>query len=209
MLDICGKPMIQRVYERVKKSNHITDVIVATTPKSHSIIKLCQSKLMKYFVGDENDILGRLYKACYKVGGVDKRLKSKNDNAVIVRIWGDCPLIDPLVIDETIKYYFDNDFNYVVNTGYPTGLNVAVISFGALQKAHRKIKDPEKRMWIHKYFLEHKSEYRVGEYHHAPDMSNLDWSVDEQFDLDFARLIYTELGENFHWMEVLKLLTKK
>ncbi len=197
LLDICGKPMLQRVYERTKLAKCLDDVWIATTRRSTPIKKFCLTNEMPCYRGDEEDILGRLYYASRK---------AKAD--IIVRVWGDAPLIDPQVIDDTVKYYFNNDLMYATNYGFPAGLNVAVISYGALQKAHRKIKDPEKRHWIHKYFTDNQKEFRVGEYRNSIDYSNLDWSVDVMWDLRFARIVYEELGENFGWKEIYRLLCR-
>ncbi len=197
LLDICGKPMVERVYDRTKAAKLISETVIATTARSKPIRDLCATKGMKYFVGSEDDILGRLYFA-----------SRKYEADTIVRVWGDSPLVDPELLDTTIKYYMDNDANYVTNVGFPAGLNTAVISYGSLQKAHRNIKNPAQRMWIHKYFIDNADEFRVGIYGNRPDWSFLDWSVDTMWDLRFARIVYEELGENFHWQEVLKLLCK-
>ncbi len=219
MLDIQGKPMIQRVYERVKQSKSVKDVIIATTLNSKPIINLCKENGYKYYVGEEEDILGRLYYAMIRSAGVEHASFKRNDigkkislelgdDAIVVRVWGDAPLVDPKIIDEALEVYFTQDVNYVYTDGFPTGTNVAIISFGSLQKAHRKIKDLDKRLWIHKYFIDNPKEFRVWRYAHTPSFAWLDWSVDEQWDLDFANIVYKNLGENFHWEDVMRLICK-
>lgn len=198
LMDIEGKPMLERIVERVRKSKYIESVVVATTTEDTQIKKWAIRKEFTWFAGAKEDILDRIYHAA-----------RKNNADIVLRVWGDCALIDPEIIDDTIKYYFDNDMMYVINTGFPTGLNVAVISYGALRKANKRIKDPEQRLWIHKHFIDNPKEYRVGEYRHSPDLSKIHWAIDTAEDMEWARYVYRMLGEDFRWKDVLRLWQSK
>ena len=194
LMNIRGKPMLWHVVNRVKASM-VDEVVVATTKKDKEIKAFCADNNISLYAGSEEDILERLYHASRRA-----------EADIVVRVWGDCPLIDPVIIDETIRCYLNEDFMYVTNAGYPTGLNVAVISFGALKKAHRAMKDPEERHWIHKYFIENLDSHKIGVWNYTPDLSYLQWSVDYQKDMDFVRGVYNKFFPRtiFGMKEILK-----
>ena len=76
--------------------------------------------------------MDRYYKAA-------KKFKAKN----IVRISGDCPFIDPEVIDKAVNLFKKNKFDYVSNTiepTYPDGLDVEIFNFKSLEKSWKKQK---------------------------------------------------------------------
>ena len=194
LMDICGKPMLWHVVNRVRASM-VDEVVVATTKKDKEIKAFCKENDITCYAGSEEDILERLYHASRRA-----------EADIVVRVWGDCPLVDPEIIDETIKCYLNEDFWYVTNQGYPTGLSIAVVSFGAIKRAHRTMKDPEERHWIHRYFVENLEERRVGVRGYAPDLSHLQWSVDYQKDMDFVRGVYEKFAPRtiFSMREILK-----
>ena len=110
--------------KRLKKSKYLKDIIVATTKKKidNKIVNFCKKKKIKYFRGDENNVLSRYYK-------IAKQNKSK----IIIRITGDCPFVDYRIIDKFIEKIDgkknNTKFDYVSNTlkyTYPDGFDVEV-----------------------------------------------------------------------------------
>ncbi|MFZ3071184.1 MAG: 3-deoxy-manno-octulosonate cytidylyltransferase [Anaerolineaceae bacterium] len=95
--DICGKPMIQHVYERVMKSKLLDEVIVATDDER--IVAA-----VEVFGGK-----AQMTSVDHKTGTdrIAEVAKSK-DADIVVNIQGDEPLIDPIIIDEAI-YPLIND----------------------------------------------------------------------------------------------------
>ena len=136
LADICGKPCLQHVLEKVSKSKKVNNIVVATTtnPVDNPVVDLCNQLGHKTFCGDENDVLGRFYEAAE----IEEAL-------TIVRITADCPMIDPDVIDEVISTFLINNHDYVSNTikrTYPDGLDVEVMSIDALSEANKKATAP-------------------------------------------------------------------
>ena len=88
--------MTQDVLERGSKSNKVNTIVVATTtnPVDNPVVDLCNQLGHKTFCGDENDVLNRFYKTA-------KKYKAK----IIVRITGDCPLVDVKIVDEFIRKF--------------------------------------------------------------------------------------------------------
>ena len=93
-------------------------------------------------------MLDRYYKAA-------KKNKLKN----IVRVCGDCPFVDPLIIDKMVKEFKDGNYDYISNTlnpTFPDGLDVEVFSFSTLQKAWLKSKNKIDREHVTRYIIQNK-----------------------------------------------------
>ena len=212
LMDIEGKPMLLRVIDQVAQALLVEDVIIATSVnstaivsfireigdgKSHSYIK--KKDGIKCFCGSENDVLERYFE-----------IATILSCSIIVRITSDCPLIDPEVIDKTIKKYLDNSYDYVSTVGtYPDGLDVEVFSYKTLKQAWEEATNPYDREHVTPYIRNHPKIFKIGQLESGQDFSNLKLSVDTIKDLEFVRKIYKGLGNNFYLKDVLKLLGRE
>ncbi|MGY8923627.1 MAG: cytidylyltransferase domain-containing protein, partial [Flavobacteriales bacterium] len=127
--EIEGKSLLQIHLERLKKSTYGNNIVVATTFEDgvEKIIKIAKSVEVDYYQGDTNDVLDRFYNAA----------KGKNPD-YIVRVTSDCPLLDPVLMDEIIQIAVVNDLDYTTNTlieAFPDGQDVEVIKWSALEKS--------------------------------------------------------------------------
>lgn len=63
MMDLCGKPVLWHVIERVKQSRFIQDIIVATSDRESddAIENFVVNLGMKAFRGSENNVLSRFF----------------------------------------------------------------------------------------------------------------------------------------------------
>ena len=203
LADLSGKPMLEHIVSRLRRSRLIKDVIVATsvTQADDGIAETGLKKKFQVFRGDENDVLDRYYQA------------AKNSAAdVIVRITGDCPLIDPEIVDRVIAAFLSEDCDYASNTlvcTYPDGLDTEVFSFAALESAWkdgRRVADREHVtpfIRTSRRFRLHNVESDLGR-----STRHLRWTVDEPRDLELIRAIYERLAGTgfFGWRQVLALL---
>ena len=134
---IGGSTLIEQVIKRVQMSKKIDDIILAVPNNDkHKILKKYLNK-NKIFFGSENDVLSRFYRAALK-----------NKATKIVRICGDCPFVDPKIIDKIISIFNKNNYDYISNTikpTFPDGLDVEVFSFDALKKSWKKAKSKHDR----------------------------------------------------------------
>ena len=126
---IGDKPMIQLLLERLSLSKMIDEIVVATsTDEKNKKLRVVVSQLgFKVFQGSETDVLSRFLGAAKFVTA-----------DVIVRVTGDCPLIDPLLVDECVKRFNAEKVDYLSNTQPPTfpdGLDTEVFSFQALERS--------------------------------------------------------------------------
>lgn len=123
--------MLQYMIERLKGSKKIDHIVVATSDNKadNAIVDLCKKIKIDYFRGSENDVLDRVYKT-----------HQYTCSQIVVELTGDCPLIDPKIIDESINLYLENNFDYVSNAhirSYPDGLDTQVFSFALLEEVNR------------------------------------------------------------------------
>lgn len=203
LADLNGKPMLERLIERVRSSAQVEEVIIATTTEERddAIERFAKERGIKLVRGSETDVLSRFHLAATRYG-----VKT------VVRVTPDCPLLDPRVMDQVIDGYRSGPYDYFSNTlgrCYPDGLDVEVFSIEALEKAHKEAKLPSEREHVTLY-MKNSGKFRLG-WMDAPEglSTELKWSVDREEDLSFARAVYQRLEKNgrpFHYEEILQLI---
>ena len=135
-------------YNRIKKSNKINRIIIATTTnKNDNIIEdICIQNNWYYYRGSENDVLDRFYQASLK-------FNCKN----IIRITSDCPLIDYQIIDKMIDKFNESkeidclNVHYHGNRGFPDGTNGEIFTSEALKNAWKNATDQQDREHVSPY----------------------------------------------------------
>ena len=153
------------------------------------------------FRGDLQDVLSRYYHAA--------RAYSADH---IVRLTGDCPMADPVVIDRVIEFYLAGDYDYVSNVikpTFPDGLDVEVFRFRCLDEAFHEAKLPSQREHVTPFIHSQPDRYKLGNYQHDVDLSQLRWTVDEVADFELVQRIYEALYEKnpaFTTRDVLEFL---
>lgn len=176
LLDIGGKPMLQRVVERTRQARWLDDVIVATTiaPEDNAIGQLCQQIGVSVTCGSVFDVLDRFYQTALAFRA-----------EAVVRITADCPLIDPGVIDQVVEAFFNwgkpspltplpggegswAGWDFAANRlpppwkrTFPIGLDVEVCTFAALERAWREATQPYHREHVMPYLYEEERSVHV------------------------------------------------
>ena len=184
---ILGKPMLSLQLERIKHSKRIEELIVATSTEDsdNKIESLCKSMEIPCFRGSLNDVLDRFYQAA---------LPYKPEN--IVRLTGDCPLIDPLIIDNVIDLCIRGEFDYVSNAlepTFPDGLDVEAFKFSAHETAWKEAFLPSHREHVTPFIYQNPERFRIDNYRNNIDLSYLRWTVDLPQDFELVRQIYEAL----------------
>lgn len=205
LMDLAGKPLLERVVQRCRRAVHLDELVIATTHKAADdpIVELCVARNWACFRGSEEDVLERYYRVAQEI---------KAD--IIVRITADCPLIEPTVIDRCIKEFLDNpatDYasNFLTPRTFPRGLDVEVFSVTALERAWREDDNPAWREHVTPYIYRHPESFQSLAVVNEMDYSHLRWCVDTMEDLDLVRKIYeTFQDEDFSWKQVLILLER-
>ena len=204
--DICGKPMLGWVVERVKQCGNVGQVLVATTvdPGDDPIVEFCQAQAIDCFRGNIFDVLDRYYQAA---------LHYRAD--VVVRVTADCPLIDPQVVDRTIEELQARKLDFCANRlpppykrTYPIGLDVEVATMPALTEAWENAIEPHEREHVMPYLYAGARKFKTGVIDAEADHGSQRWTVDTPEDLDFVRKIAELLNcrMDFNWHDVLALV---
>jgi spore coat polysaccharide biosynthesis protein SpsF (cytidylyltransferase family) len=195
--NINGNPMLEYVIKQTLSSKLIKNVIIATTEKNDDlpIIKYCKKNNLMYYRGSSDDLLDRYYKCA-------KKFKCKT----IIRITSDCPLIDPKIIDEILKKFLNNSYDYISNNiekidgkwenatcNFPQGMTVEVSSFEALEKAWKKAKKPSEREHVFPYIQFNSELFKISNVKMKNDFSHIRCTVDKSNDLKFVRKIYEKM----------------
>jgi spore coat polysaccharide biosynthesis protein SpsF (cytidylyltransferase family) len=204
LADVCGKPMIARVIERVRAAKRVDAVVLATSTlaEDDAIERFCLSQKVACVRGSQDDVLDRYYQAA-------KAFPAKT----YVRITGDCPLHDGSVIDFVIREFLLRGVDYANNTlryTFPNGLDTEVFTQQALDQAWREATQPAEREHVTPY-LRLSGKFRTTCVEGTEDLAGTHrWSVDHPDDLDFVRAVYAHLGErDFTFRDVLELLERQ
>ncbi len=201
---IRGRAMLGQVVERVRAAKTVDQIVVATStePRDDVILDFCHRYELAYFCGNERDVLDRFYHAAreFHADGV-------------VRITSDCPLIDPALIDKTVRAFLTGRPHYASNCmvrTFPRGLDTEVVSFQALEIAWREASQSYQRAHVTPYIYENKGRFRILSVTGAIDYGAHRWTVDTAEDLEFVRAVYARLrGVLFSWEDVLDLLERE
>ncbi|MDH5716653.1 MAG: glycosyltransferase family protein [Spirochaetia bacterium] len=203
--EIIGKSMIQLEIERILKSKRIDKLILATSidKSDDPLKKLCDKINIECFRGSLNDVLDRFYQAA-----------KKYSTEHIVRLTGDCPLIDPEIIDEVIDFYINGNYDYAANAlepTYPDGLDVEIFKFSVLKNAWKSAKLSSEREHVTSYFNRQPKKFKIGHFKNKQDLSFLRWTVDEPKDFELVTAVYEDLygiNSNFNTSDILQFLEK-
>jgi len=187
--EVLGKPLLEYQIERLKRSSHIHDIVVATTTNEtdNPIVELTKKLCVKVYRGSENDVLSRYYEAA---------VKYRAD--IIVRLTSDCPVIDPVVVDDVIKYYLDNlgHYDYVSNAflrTYPRGMDTEVFSFQVLKESYEEAEEQFEREHVTPFIYQRPKRYEIGIVQYITDMSFYRWTVDTPEDFNLVQRMLEEL----------------
>ena len=183
MIEIDGRPIMQYFLERVKKSEFIQQIYLATTknPADDVLEQWANENGIACFRGSETDVLDSFYQIALKV---------KPDS--IVRITGDCPLADYKIIDKVIKEYLGQNCDYASNVHpptYPDGLDVEIFSCDAIIKAWQNAKLNSERQHVTPYIWKNPRIFKTCNIACQEDFSNLRLTLDTAEDLKLLSLV--------------------
>lgn len=203
LLDIQGQTVLEHIIKRVSHSKLIGQIVIATTIKKEdlAIVKLCADNGKTIYRGSENDVLDRFYQASMLFGAIH-----------IVRITADCPLIDPGVIDEIITLHLKNSADFTSNTineTYPDGLDAEVFTFHALKKTWENAKLNSEREHVTIYMKKNPADFKLCSLEYSMNLSDKRWTLDEQRDYEFIKIIYQNLYQKdklFDMSDILDFL---
>lgn len=202
---ILGQPMLFRQTERLRRCQAFERLVVATSvdPSDDTLAAECAARGIACSRGSLSDVLDRFIQSALPY-----------QPETVVRLTGDCPLSDPALIDEVIRYFHAGNYDYVSNCvppTFPDGLDVEVMRFACLEQAGREAVLPSEREHVTSFLAARPERFRPGTYVAAVDRSGLRWTVDEPEDFEFVRLVYEKLypiKPDFTTDDILNLLER-
>lgn len=205
---IAGRPVIERIAERLTRCRELDGIVVATSEEGRddAVAALAARLGLPCVRGSEADLIQRLGRAV---------TETKAD--ALVRITADCPLVDPHLVDRIVAVWRGSGgtLDYVSNVfppTYPDGLDVELLSRGVFERLHREVTEPRFRESLTVYIWEHASQFRIANVEHDQNLRGLRWTLDYPDDLAFVEAVYGELGAvegGFAMPDVLALLARR
>ena len=201
---INGKYLLQILFERILRCNSIDKFILATTTNKADDVLVELANQFNFFTvrGEEEDVLSRFAKA------VDNL-----DCDILIRLTGDCPLLDPDLINKSISSFLKQKVDYLSNCyppTFPDGLDVEIFTKESLLLANEKAKKSYQREHVTPWIRE-SGLFKVGVLKNPRDLSTSRWTVDEPEDLIVIESIIKEFKNQifFSWEKVVELQDKK
>lgn len=208
LADISGRPMLCWVVDRAGRSSCLDELLVATSDlrQDDPIEQLCRTNRVKVFRGHPTDVLDRFYNAA-----------RESQAEVVVRVTADCPLIDPVLIDDAVRAFLEASppVDFVANRlpdrrTYPAGTDVEVCSRQALEAAWQDAVEPYQREHVMPYLYETPSRFTVLLLRSDQALSGWRLTVDTEPDLALVRAVTTHFAPRteFGWQEVVAFLER-
>lgn len=204
VLPFAGEPAIVRMMERVARCHEAQHqlVVTSTHQTDDTLAHLCAARGCEVFRGSLEDVLGRFAEAC------------PADVDVVVRLTGDCPLVDPGLVDAHVRAFrqagpgLDYLSNAVERT-FPDGLDVEVFTRAALEEAARAATEPRDREHVTPWIIRNT---RRGAFTQAIDLAALRWTLDTEDDYTNISAVYEALWPSrpdFDRFDVYRLLVAR
>lgn len=208
MKPLAGVPLVGHIFDRLLATPGVSGLVLSTTQDS------CDDSLVEYASGrgipvdrgpHEDDIAERLRRSIDLV-----------EAEAILKVNGDCPLIDPAILARmTLAWLADTDLDYVSNKivwTWPEGLSAEIISRRALAWCDEVLTDASERELVANWIRDHPDRFRQLSIEGERDLSSYGWTVDTPEDFDFVARIFAALhqdGRLFGLNEVLELLEQQ
>ena len=209
LLDLAGKPALQQLVERLRRSRYLDEVVVATTdrPTDDPVVELCRRIDCRVFRGSEDDVLVRVLGAAESVAG-----------DLIVEITGDCPAVDWRHVDQLIETFFAGQYDYVANMAgpcpYPVGFEVQVFPTEVLAEVNRLTQNPVDHEHVSLYIYSHPERYRIHYLEAGPALyrPEIEVTLDTPEDYQLIQSVFQALlpeKPDFSALDVIELLQRR
>ena len=185
LLPLDGIPVIQWIWERLNRCRQLQDIVVATgdSPADDRLADTLRRLGAQVFRGSEHDVLDRYYRAARAVRA-----------DAIVRVTGDCPLIDPELVDQVASGLRAGqpELHYVSNIHpptYPDGLDAEAFTLEALYKTWHEAEWASEREHVTLYMRKHPERFPQEHVRCNRDLSHHRWTLDEEADYRFLDML--------------------
>ena len=190
MLDLAGRPLLERQLERLRRCTEADEIVLAVTtnPDDEPLVALARRLDLRWYRGSEHDVLSRYLGAAHET-----------EAELVVRVTSDCPLIDPVETDVVIAALRERPGrDYASNTlerRLPRGLDTEALWADVLERVARMATSAPARE--HVTWFCHTERPDLFELHSVLrpfDAQDLRWTVDTEEDLALVRRLYEDLA---------------
>jgi glutamate-1-semialdehyde 2,1-aminomutase/spore coat polysaccharide biosynthesis protein SpsF len=200
LADLGGKTLLARVVERVRACPGLDAVVLATSdrPDDAELARAAEALDVVVHRGEYEDVLARFIGAVRKVRA-----------DWVVRVTGDCPLVDPDLMAEMISRAQREKLDYLSNVdppSYPDGLDLEVIRAAALEAASSETRDAHDREHVTPFLRERPGRFKQAN-QSCPegDFSDLHWSIDTPEDLNVVAEVLSHASKTPGWRELVTI----
>ncbi|MBF0267983.1 MAG: aminotransferase class III-fold pyridoxal phosphate-dependent enzyme [Alphaproteobacteria bacterium] len=203
LTDLCGKPLLQWCVEGASLIPGVDKVAVATSsaPSDDAIAAWCQANGAACHRGSEEDVLDRFYQAAKSEGA-----------ETVLRLVGDCPLLDPIVCGQVLMLLRMTGADYAASCNppsWPDGLDAEAMTFAALETAAKHAKRKPEREHVTPWLRNNRHRFKVELLVcPLPNLSHERWTVDYPEDLEFLKAVIERLPKDRRpsYLDVLSVL---
>lgn len=189
MYPLDGQPALEHVVTRTAHADSVTDVVVATStePQDDVIAQYAPTFGADVIRGSESNVLSRF-----------ERAVEEHDPDVVLRITGDCPLIDPAIIDSVVATVSDGEADYASNIShrtFPRGLDVEAFTAESFESVISAATTQAEREHVTPYYRENPDEFEI-----VNVTSDQVFSEEKYLDRTDLRLTLDE-ADDYHLLE--------
>ena len=203
LLPALGRPMLQHLLERLRAVPSLNDIVLATTTNAADdvLVAFAESQGVRVYRGSEDDVMSRV------IGAADSA-----DADVIVEITGDCPIIDPDIVEQTVRMFLNHTADYVSNVdirSYPDGMDTQVFCLDTLKRSAAMTDNPLDHEHVTLHIRNHPEIFRKLHLVAPPSMHwpELGLTLDEEADYRLLINIIETLGPHNPLFGCHKVLT--
>jgi spore coat polysaccharide biosynthesis protein SpsF len=206
---LLGRPMVVRLLERLKRAHTLDAICVATStePADQVLEDWAVAEGVSCFRGSLDDVLARTLGAARSM-----------EADVIVEITGDCPLIDPGIVDAAVARHRRGDVDYVANVldalTFPIGFDVQVYATRVLEQVAVSTQDPYDRQNVTPFIYRNPDRFRLLNVRATPELDRPRYflCVDHPEDFALIRTVYEALHPRnaaFSAADVIRFLDER
>jgi len=207
LMTVLGKPMLHYLVMRLRAVKSIDEIVLATTinDSDDPLVEFAKNEKINVFRGDEDDVMNRVIGAADSVGA-----------DAVVQITGDCPIIDPDIVEQTIQMFKGNKISFVSNgiiRSYPDGMDTQVFTLEYLKQSASMTNDTLDREHVSLHMIKHPELFPRIHLIAPPSLywPDLGLTLDEHADYELLKCIIEYFGVSnklFSCLDVIRLLQK-
>ncbi|ANV98016.1 hypothetical protein BBW65_04015 [Helicobacter enhydrae] len=197
-MKVKNQTMLEYEIKRILQAKKIDKLVVATSTNNEDDIieEITKHSNVECFRGSLHNVLDRYFQCTIKY-----------QPSHVVRLTGDCPIIDPCIIDDIIELHLKTLADYTTNglkRTFPDGLDTEIMTFATLQKVHQRAVSQKDLEHVTHYIYTHPQEFNIQHYLNDEDFSHIRWTLDYEEDYKLLKnIIESQPNNTFSWKELL------